>query len=114
MNLVVGATGILGSEFCRRLRERGLPVAWCAPARLSVADVAEHAVRSPDDQRLLNRSVPLGGPEALSPNTVVAIFERVSGRSFRTRHIPPALLAMMSPVVALFNEGVASGKSMGA
>lgn len=26
MNLVIGATGVLGSEICRRLRERGLPV----------------------------------------------------------------------------------------
>src|SRR6188472_3989782 len=26
MNLVIGATGILGSEICRQLRARGLPV----------------------------------------------------------------------------------------
>ena len=85
------------------------PMSW-----ISVGDVAEYAVRSLDDPRLANRAVPLGGPEDLSPKAVVEIFERATGRKFSARHVPRALLQLMSPVVGLFNEGAASGMSMGA
>ena len=85
------------------------PMSW-----ISVGDVAEYAVRSLDDPRLANRAIPLGGPQDLSPNAVVEIFERASGRTFSATHVPRALLQVMSPVVGLFNEGVASGMSMGA
>lgn len=89
--------------------------AGVAPIRyVSVGDVAEHAVRSLDDPRLANRDVPLGGPEALSPNDVVKIFEKTSGRPYRATHIPAAILSFMSPMVGLFNEGIASGMSLGA
>lgn len=53
------------------------PMSW-----ISVGDVAEYAVRSLDDERLANRVVPLGGPQALPPNAVVEIFEQASGRKF--------------------------------
>ena len=85
------------------------PINW-----ISVADVAEHAVRSLDDPRLVNRDVPLGGPEAIAPNEVVTIFEAVSGRQYTAKHIPQRLLSLLSPVVGLFNEGAASGMSFGA
>jgi len=85
------------------------PMSW-----ISVGDVAEHAVRSLDDPRLANRAVPLGGPQDLSPKAVVEIFEQASGRKFSAKHVPRAVLQLMSPVVGLFNEGAASGMSMGA
>jgi NADH dehydrogenase len=85
------------------------PMSWIA-----VADVAAHAVRALDDPRLANHDLPLGGPAGIAPNDVVGIFERVGGRKFSVRHVPAALLSLMSPVVALFNEGAASGMSMGA
>lgn len=85
------------------------PISW-----VSVSDVAEHAVRSIDDPRLANRDLPLGGPEALSPNQVVKIFEEVAGRRYTVKHIPRAMLSLLAPAVALFNEGVASGMSLGA
>ncbi len=85
------------------------PLSW-----ISVWDVAEYAVRSLDDPRVANRAVPLGGPQAMSPNAVVELFEQVSGRKFSAKHVPPTVLRMLSPVMALFNEGAASGMSMGA
>ena len=85
------------------------PLSW-----ISVWDVAEFAVRSLDDARLANRVVPLGGPQALTPNAVVELFEKASGRKFTAKHVPRAILRLMSPVVGLFNEGVGSGMSMGA
>lgn len=81
---------------------------------ISVSDVAEHAVRSIDDPRLTNREVPLGGPDDLSPNEVLAIFEEAAGRPYKAKRVPRPLLTLMSPVVALFDEGAASGMSLGA
>lgn len=85
------------------------PMSW-----VSVDDVAACVVASVDDPSLRNKDVPIGGPEALSPNQVLAIFERVSGRPFAAKRVPRVLLAAMGPVVALFNEGIASGMIMGA
>ena len=81
---------------------------------ISMADVAEHAVRSLEDQRLQNQDLPLGGPEALSPNQVLKIFEQASGRRYTAKHVPRPLLTLLSPAVGLFNEQIASGMSMGA
>lgn len=81
---------------------------------ISVADVAEYAVRSLDDILLDNRQVPLGGPEALPPNEVVNIFEEVSGRRYKVRRIPRPFLAAMAPVASLVNEATGSGMSLGA
>jgi len=85
------------------------PLSWIA-----VPDVAEHAVRAIDDERLVNIEVPLGGPERLSPNEVVRIFEEVSGRPYRVWRVPRQVLAIGAPIVSLFDEGIASGMSMGA
>jgi uncharacterized protein YbjT (DUF2867 family) len=50
MNLVVGATGILGSEICRRLVERGKPVrglvrATADPGKLNTYRFAATAIQ---------------------------------------------------------------------
>ena len=84
------------------------PMSW-----ISLVDVAAYAVKSLDDPRLANRAVPLGGAQ-LSPNEVVRIFSEVSGRPFTAQHVPLAVLRLLGPVIGLFNEGVASGMSMGA
>jgi uncharacterized protein YbjT (DUF2867 family) len=85
------------------------PISW-----VSIVDVAEVAVRSVDDSRLEQRDVPVGGPEALSPDQVLAIFERVSGKRYSARRVPRIMLATMGPVVSLFNEMIASGMLLGA
>lgn len=85
------------------------PMPWIA-----VGDVAEHAVRALDDPRLANCDLPLAGPEMLSPNDVVRIFEQESGRPYAAHRIPRLVLSLFAPVVELFHEGIASGMSMGA
>jgi uncharacterized protein YbjT (DUF2867 family) len=81
---------------------------------ISVADVAEHAVRALDDPRLANVDLPLGGPQMLTPREVVGIFAQESGRRYSTRHVPRLVPYLLAPVVELFHEGIASGMSMGA
>ena len=98
---VVGRATVFGSG--------AAPLSWIA-----VADVAEHAVRAIDDERLVNVDVPLGGPERLSPNDVVRIFENVSGRPYRVWRIPRPMLSFLAPLAGMFDEGIASGMSMGA
>jgi uncharacterized protein YbjT (DUF2867 family) len=85
------------------------PISW-----ISVADVAAHVMRALDDDRVANVDLPLGGPEALGTNDVVRIFEQVSGRPYRVRRVPRAVLSTMSPLVAMFDEKAASGMAMGA
>jgi uncharacterized protein YbjT (DUF2867 family) len=81
---------------------------------ISVADVAEHAVRALDDPRLANVDLPLGGPQMLTPREVVSIFAQESGRRYSTRHVPRIFPSLFTPLVELFHEGVASGMSLGA
>lgn len=85
------------------------PMSW-----ISMVDVAAYAVKSIEDPRMANRAIPLGGPEALSPNEVVTIFSELSGRPFSTQRVPIAVLSVLGPVIALFDEDIASGMSMGA
>ena len=88
MILVVGATGILGSEICRRLRSRDL------------------AVRA---------FVRAGSPkEAALRDIGVEIFEATSGRADRVKRLPRPMLTLLSPTVALFNEAAGSGMRLGA
>jgi uncharacterized protein YbjT (DUF2867 family) len=84
------------------------PLAW-----ITIGDVAEHVVRCLDDPRCTNRDLPLGGPELLSANDVVKVFESLSGRPYRIRRVPRAVLSVMAPVMARLDEKVASGMSMG-
>jgi NADH dehydrogenase len=55
---------------------------------ISFRDVARFAVASLDAPAARNATLELGGPEALSPNEVVAIFERVGGGVFEVTHVP--------------------------
>lgn len=59
---------------------------------ISLADVAEFAVRSLESPAARNATLELGGPEALSPREVVRIFEEASGRSFELQIVPEEAL----------------------
>ncbi|MFN2231318.1 MAG: SDR family oxidoreductase [Anaerolineae bacterium] len=64
------------------------PVSW-----ISFPDVAKFAVASLDNLAARNAVLPLGGPEALTPNQVVAIFERSCHKSFELQYVPVDALA---------------------
>jgi uncharacterized protein YbjT (DUF2867 family) len=59
MILVIGATGLLGMEICRALRQRGKEV----------------------------RAVDIRGPEPVSQLDAIQIFERPASRDFARQHI---------------------------
>jgi uncharacterized protein YbjT (DUF2867 family) len=59
------------------------PVSW-----ISLGDVARFAVHTMDHPEAANVVLELGGPEALSPLQVVAVFEEIGGRRFECQHVP--------------------------
>jgi uncharacterized protein YbjT (DUF2867 family) len=63
------------------------PVSW-----ISYLDVAQFAVASLDNPAARNVTLKVGGPEAISPNQVVAIFEKVGGKPFEVTHVPAEAL----------------------
>jgi len=80
------------------------PIGW-----ISAVDVASYAVQSLDDPRLVNRELELSGPERLSPNEVVRVFESVTSRPLAVRHAPRLLLRFGANVMRPFNEMAATG-----
>jgi uncharacterized protein YbjT (DUF2867 family) len=59
------------------------PISW-----ISFMDVARFAVQSVDNPAARNAVLELGGPDPLSPNEVIAIFESLSGKPFRVEYVP--------------------------
>src|SRR6476661_2657265 len=59
---------------------------------ISFQDVARFAEAALDSARAPNRTVKLGGPEALSPLEVVRAVENSTGRSIAVQHVPEAAL----------------------
>ena len=59
---------------------------------ISLGDVAAFAVMALDNPATDKQTIELGGPEALSPLEVVAIFEEIGGRPFEVQHVPEEAL----------------------
>lgn len=59
---------------------------------IAISDVAAFAVAAVDNPAAKNKAIEFGGSEALSPQEVVAIFEKVSGRKFEQQYVPVAAL----------------------
>ena len=68
------------------------PISWIA-----ISDVKAFAVESLNNPSARNVVLELGGPAAVSPHKVIAIFEKEAGRSFEVTHVPAeALQAQMA------------------
>jgi len=59
------------------------PISW-----VSFRDVAEMCVLALLRPAAARRTIEFGGPAALTPLEVVALFEKVAGRPFRVEHLP--------------------------
>ena len=59
---------------------------------IAIKDVAYFAVESLDNPAASNKSIELGGPDALSPLEVVSIFESVGGKKFDLQFVPEETL----------------------
>jgi len=59
------------------------PISW-----ISYRDVATFAVASIDNPAARNATLPLGGPEGITPAGVVRIFEQIGGTPFDVTYVP--------------------------
>ena len=59
---------------------------------VSLKDVAAFAVASVDNTAVNNKTLEIGGPEAISPAQVIREFEKVSDHPFTVNYIPVAAL----------------------
>jgi len=55
---------------------------------ITIQDVAAFAAAAVDNPAAKNKTIELGGPEALSPLEVVALFEKTGGKKFELQHVP--------------------------
>ena len=62
---------------------------------VSYKDVAAIAIAAAESPEARNRTIAVGGPEALSPNEVIRIFEERTGRPFEVERVPEEALRAM-------------------
>lgn len=62
-------------------------------------DAARFAVLALTDPRLKNRSLEIGGPDNLSKNQVVKLYEKYSGRTAKVTHVPVDVMKVMGPIL---------------
>ncbi|MEO8348932.1 MAG: NmrA family NAD(P)-binding protein [Acidobacteriota bacterium] len=62
---------------------------------VSYKDVAAISIAAAESADARNRTIEVGGPEALSPNEVIRIFEDRSGRKFEVERVPESALKEM-------------------
>lgn len=55
---------------------------------ITIQDVAAFAVAAVDNPAAINKTIELGGPDALSPLEVVALFENAGGKKFDLQLVP--------------------------
>ena len=59
---------------------------------ISLADVAAYLAGCVGNPAVLNETIELGGPEAVTWNRVIELFERALGREIARQHVPEAAL----------------------
>ena len=84
---------------------------------VSVVDVARFVVLALQDARLLNRTITVGGPENLTRNQVLDLYEYIMDTKIKRSRMPVPLLRLLSLVVGpfhpvarrMFKMGIAMG-----
>ncbi len=73
---------------------------------IAARDVARFAVMALTDARARGKTIEIGGPENMTKNQVAALYGRLSGRTPKVRHLPPALLRGAAAVLKPLHPGI--------
>ena len=73
---------------------------------VAASDVAEIAFRSLTEPSFAGQTIDIGGPEILSSNEVVRVYERRTGRRAQVTHAPIALPRVMSALLRPVHPGL--------
>src|SRR5260370_24310001 len=73
---------------------------------VAVEDVARFGCAALEDPGAGNRVIEIGGPENLTLNQVAEIFERLSGRHAKKRHVPLPVMRAMSVLMQPVNPAL--------
>ena len=90
-----GVVGILGDGLTRR-------------TYVCIDDMAEFLVRAIGHPSATNATFDIGGPEALSQNEVMHIFEKVLGKRLIAKHTPAMVFKIGRHVLAPFSPAAAN------
>jgi len=80
---------------------------------VSVEDVARFAKIALEDESARNQVISIGGPENLTVEQVVEIFERISGRQAKKSHVPLPLMRVMKVLTQPINPALSRQVAMG-
>lgn len=91
----------------------GKPVMMIGPGTnpkcfVAEQDVASLVIRAIADQRMNGETIEIGGPENLTGTDVVAIYERITGKKARVKHMPLAIPRTLGPLLRFAHPGVAN------
>ncbi len=75
---------------------------------ISIEDVAEFHVRAIGNPHATNRIFQIGGPEALTPNDLKSIFEKIYSKKLKVKTTSPLLMKWMSKIFSLINRPAAN------
>lgn len=75
---------------------------------IAIKNVADFIVNAIDHPALVNKTIPIGGPEALSSLEVKAILEDLLEKPLKIKRTPTMMMKLMGNVFSLFNEGASN------
>lgn len=75
---------------------------------ITVDNMADFIVKAIDAPELMNKSMPVGGPEALSALEVKAVFEKVFDKPLKIKRTPALMMKLMGIVLAPFNPAASN------
>lgn len=73
-------------------------------AYISIDNVADFCIAAIDNPKATKRTIPIGGPEPLTPLDIKEIFEALYGKQLKVKATPPFVIKLMSKILAIFNK----------
>lgn len=80
---------------------------------VSVVDVAQIILKSLEQPEALNSIIEIGGPDNLSRNEIVSLYEKYSGKQVKCTYLSIGFLNIMSKLFKPFHQGISRVMALG-